>query len=695
MAQFIRLEQCQRYLRLRLHERANGQHFLQQYGVAPQSIPAILTRSGASFERSVEQAVGDSFCKINFAEDMAHAGQREDDNERVVDIVRDLEPGETTILFQPRLQVQLASWLIRGDVDIVRLERHDDGHLHILIVDMKASTTAKVEHRLQVAFYLEMLTVLLAAAAIPHQSIELGILYRGPADGEVGMSETDREQRERQRALAKGLFGTSEGLLEIVADPESYRGAVRDLVTDPQSVAARTAGAGFETIPFHLGYKCDGCLYNEFCMKWSAERDDLSLLPHITVEEKAALRRAGIVACRELAELKVFHGGGGIPAYRSELIPAPGKEELVRQLSATWPVGPHLDELIVRARRYRVWKGDEIDSISYIPSKGYGSLPYCDAVQNPNLVRVYIDAQHDYLNDRIYMIGALVSAAEAGEEPETRRRSIVHLTAGPPDTIEKERDLLLRFADDLIRTIIELAAPDTEGNPRAPIHLIFYNSFEQQLLLDALARHFDAILAATPLYDLVTQLAAFDSPIVSYLDREIREQKNYPMLCQSLQAVAAFLQFDWDQPRPYRQIFRTRMFDFWGKFDQPPPGQQSPWYTGRARFNSQVPLEYAYAAWGQLERPATSREDETYRGATLDLLRGFHARRLEALERVAKDFRGNQQTEKLPSLSPTWPISRRKPRHWHRPWTSSSPSSGTSSWPPGRASGWRRRSAAF
>ena len=38
-----------------------------------------------------------------------------------------------------------------------------------------------------------------------------------------------------------------------------------------------------------------------------------------------------------------------------------------------------------------------IAPLPYIPSKGYGSLPYCDAAHNPNLVRVYLDAQHDYL----------------------------------------------------------------------------------------------------------------------------------------------------------------------------------------------------------------------------------------------------------------------------------------------------------
>jgi hypothetical protein len=67
VAQFIRLDQCQRYLRLRLHERAVNRHFLRDYGVAPQSIPPLLTRSGADFEERVEAAIRARFAARNFA----------------------------------------------------------------------------------------------------------------------------------------------------------------------------------------------------------------------------------------------------------------------------------------------------------------------------------------------------------------------------------------------------------------------------------------------------------------------------------------------------------------------------------------------------------------------------------------------------------------------------------------------------
>ena len=655
VSQFIRLDQCQRYLRLRLHERVAGRRFLYDYEVTPQRVQPLLTRSGAAFEAVVEAAVRGQYEVVDLAEGVDPA-RRGDDNARVIDHARHLASGATAMLFQPRLEVELGAWRLRGDADIVRMERDAAGTLFVVIADMKSSTTAKVEHRLQVAFYHEMLAALLARDGVEGE-IQTAILYRGSAARGAATPE-EAAQIVVQREAAKRLFNAPDALLELVEDSESYRASVRDLVTGPRSVAERVAGEPFEIIPYHLTYKCDGCLYNEFCMKWSAERDDLSLLPHLSERDKGALQRAGITRVAEVAHLKEPRGSGanGSVGDLTELVAAPGKAELVRGWGATWPVGPRLDELIHRARAYRVWKGDAVGHLSYIPSKGYGSLPYSDAGHNPNLVRVYVDAQHDYLNDRVYLLGSLVVASERGEEPEARRRSVVLLAEGLPSSAEAEARLFVRWIEETLRAIVDLAAADDEGQARAPIHLIFFDRYEQRLLLDGLGRHAGSIMGATPLYDFVTQLAAFDSPVATFLDQEIREMKNYPMVCQSLQAVAAYRRFDWNVGTRYREIFHRHLFDFWRKRDGGGEIGERPWYTGRARFSSQIPLEYAYAAWGELPAaPARGKDDyAAYRAATPDLLRGFEGRRLEAMEWIAKDFKGNKQTEKrsfdLPSL---------------------------------------------
>src|SRR5215218_1107479 len=222
VSQFIRLDQCERYLRLRLHERSAGMRFMVDYGVVPQSIPPLLTQSGTQFEERVERTVAAGFRTVNLAlqdaEGIDSSDSRPTDNERVVAETRALAAGETLVLFQPRLLVALGSWDVRGDVDVLRLARDPSGTLHILIADIKSSTAAKVEHRLQVAFYAEMVAALLAGEGIAVDQMSLGVLYRGPTDDTPPATAADRERTELERARALDFLGVEDGLLELIDD---------------------------------------------------------------------------------------------------------------------------------------------------------------------------------------------------------------------------------------------------------------------------------------------------------------------------------------------------------------------------------------------------------------------------------------------------------------------------------------------
>ncbi len=641
VTQFVRLEQCERYLRFRLAERA-GQKFMEDYDVIPQRITPLLSLSGHNFEEGIEADLAKRLPTINYALKYGKSHNRPENNGEVVQEARKLPPGQAVLLFQPRLEADLAGWLLRGDVDLLRLERSADGPLHVFIGDMKSTVEVKVEHRLQVAFYRLMLEHIFKSAGISHSTVQTGILYRPPADP----TPEDEEEIKPLRDAAKQVFGLNNALLEIVADQQAYLQSAHDLVLGKESTARRVAGTPFEAIPYCLSFKCDGCLYNEFCMKWSAEKEDLSLLPYMTGTDKEAMRRAGITTVQSLATLKEFAGTNG-------LAPAPGRETQVKQIAATWSVGPRLDELIHRARSFRrSVRKDGTQALSYIPGKGNSTLPVSTPDLNPNLVRIYLDAQQDYLEDRVYLVGALVVACKDGTP--VARRAVVKLMDGPPDTVTKERKLLVEWTRELVKAVVDLAvsgAPVGEKKS-APIHVVFFDRHEQRVMLEALARNFPPILKNTPpLYDFLTQIAAFDSPIASYLDEEMRTFKNYPMTCQSLQSVAQYLKFDWNTPHKFRELFKARLFDNIGKLDI---DGVSEWYTRRSRFASSVPLEYAYAAWGQLPTPAAGKGDEfaDFRGATKDLLTAFQVRRLEALEHVAGSIQGNPNTQKTPFVLP-------------------------------------------
>lgn len=303
-------------------------------------------------------------------------------------------------------------------------------------------------------------------------------------------------------------------------------------------------------------------------------------------------------------------------------------------------------------------------TLPYIPGKGNGTLPLCDAHANPNLLTVFLDAQHDFLCDRLYAVAARVVAHDGGKY--AGGRLLVRLSDGPPETPDKERDLLAGFLHDLLRALPEKAAPDDRGRLRAPIHLVCWNEFVWESLLAGLARHLDSLLSEFPaVYDLLTQKAAFASPMTTFLDRELG-RKNLPLVCPSLTGVASYLRFDWgefgDEGDPdavsYRQAFRARLFDATGRFEDTDSDNEDlggAFYTARARFNSQLPLEYAYAAWGELPQVEEGKADpyHAYRDVTEDMLIGLMKRRLKALAHVAdsflsESFRGNPKVKKTP-----------------------------------------------
>ena len=147
VSQFVRLEQCERYLRFRLAERA-GQKFMEEYDVVPQRITPLLSLSGSTFEEGIEADLGQRFRSVQFAAKYSLDHNRPANNAAVVAEARQLAPGQSVLLFQARLEANLHGWRLRGDVDLMRLERPADGPLNILIGDMKSTTEVKVEHRL-------------------------------------------------------------------------------------------------------------------------------------------------------------------------------------------------------------------------------------------------------------------------------------------------------------------------------------------------------------------------------------------------------------------------------------------------------------------------------------------------------------------------------------------------------------------
>ena len=220
VSQFVRLEQCERYLRFRLAERA-GQDFMEEYDVTPQRITPLLSLSGREFEEGVE--TGDRpGGSARSTTPTKYAGERTTGPTTTTRSSRrpaSCRPGQVVVLFQPRLEAELDGWLLRGDVDLLRLERQADGTLHALIADMKSTTEVKVEHRLQVAFYHLMLDRLFEQHGVALRQIQTGVLFRRPGRAHPGGGRATASRCGRRPGPG---FGLDDGLLEVVADPDAY-----------------------------------------------------------------------------------------------------------------------------------------------------------------------------------------------------------------------------------------------------------------------------------------------------------------------------------------------------------------------------------------------------------------------------------------------------------------------------------------
>jgi hypothetical protein len=154
--------------------------------------------------------------------------------------------------------------------------------------------------------------------------------------------------------------------------------------------------------------------------------------------------------------------------------------------------------------------------------------------------------------------------------------------------------------------------------------------------------------------------------MLSFLADEIRERRNLTPICQNLYRVASALGFAWREGElNFWQTFRARAFGYrrmfvreeaTGVFRQarrPDEAGAIP-VEAAARFGTQIPLEYAYAAWGTLPDPASARDTHQaqlrgFLGVTGDDIRQLAALRCRALHYLEQQFPyKNRSIDKAP-----------------------------------------------
>ncbi|MDQ2683844.1 MAG: ATP-binding protein, partial [Chloroflexota bacterium] len=575
-------------------------------------------RVGGTWEERVIADLGSAGWTIHEAKDHSLARKRE-----LAYWVEMCRPGERFLVSQASVSGNLGRWRVQDSrPDIVLVERNDGDRLNLLVMDFKAARSVELAARLQVAIYRRLIE-----ERFPDATVHEGILYRPP----VAPEESWTADQIAHRVAAEVRLGiASEALLALSDRPEQYRHLLDRMVAGDDSLANRIAAEDFANLAFHLNSKCDGCLFNQFCIRSVREMDNLSGVPLLSERHKRQLEAHGIATVSALASLDIAN-----TAMDGELLTAPG-------------LGHRLPELVARGRALKAWDaGAPLNA--WLDGGSLSTLPAISPTRNANLVQVFLDLQRDPAEGRVAVLGALVRGVRNGDPGQAREREVVRVSPVPVDSEQCEAELVTNWMSELLLAIRDTVSPGGESGNEAPIHLYVWDSSSRALLADLVNRQHRSVLGIEAILELMTQRASFDGSNLSIVRDEIERQRALPILCQSLQSVAAWLGFRW--PQDVVATFRTRQFD---ALERESTDERSLLVPSRARFRSELPGEYLHVAWQKalgLSPPDEPEPDEGgawrfYERATLELVEEYQLQRLRALEHVTSTLRTNRAVEK-------------------------------------------------
>lgn len=608
LSQYIKFSNCERFLRFSLC-RHDADEYLEKWGITEQPLTPLLSESGIDFESDVIQKI------IPPGTQLVDLSENKDVSETLKILSSFSKP---TLLYQAYLNTPLGSYPCGGQTDIIHLNRDKDKNIIAHISDIKSTFTEKTEHRVQVALYSKMLEDLCSSAHLPLKKINVSITTKSK-DGSYPYLEP-----------SKSTF-----------DLSPYYEVIKNLVISPSSVVHHVLNTPIEKLFYHLSYKCDGCYFNSLCMFYTAEKLDLCLVPYITPVEKRTLLAHNITSARDLADLMAFSSSDP-----NKLVIPPDKAYIVSQLQSNWPIGPNLPILIQRAKAALHHQDKSMGYHGYLVNSNFGVLP--DDTKYPDLIKIFFDVQRDYLRDRLYLLSALVVGPKGS-------KTIVNFSNTPPGDSEEEQ-LLLDWVSGILSAVNSLSSSSS-----APIHFYCYDRYDQKDLLNALKRNIDSLSQIPAFFDLLTQTPALTQSIISFLNDEIRDRRNLGHICNPLHSSVPF-DFDWNEKSyPFYNIFRARLFDntrgvtrdSFGNISRAPSGSPDRFNIESAsRFNSQIPLEYAYSCWGILPtNKKHSKALEFFRNPDInrDSLIAFAEKRVSALSAIEASIKKkNDRIEKIP-----------------------------------------------
>ncbi len=650
---------CERSFKLRLDKSEIARRF-PFYGRVRGPLNPILAVRGKEREEELGRSLG---TRVRLLNPCPPDGECRITWQGFLDAVQASAPGSDAFAREVEIEGEVGDFILSGRMDFLIL-RWRNGVPVLRIVECKASRRDKTYHRVQLAAYRMMVGEILA-----RQGLEVGGTRYSTVVLESAVARIDPDTNEVQDAL---------GLPSL--DLEEEMGDLSNLLSD-HGPLVRIARTDLEELSYRLDAKCGACVHCPICMPDSARQRRLELLG-IDPSEVRMLRQAGIATVDDLADLDP-HGTGAAALRR------------------TIGFSSDLGDLIVRAKARRSnMSGSQQGDFGVMPkgSSGPGLLPAHVSPEGERLVRVFLDVEYDYIEDRLVGLAAHVTDSErslltpyhsdrtpdpelkevAGKEedgPALRSQEVVRLmlkawTGGVAEDNSAERELISSFFDELVDAIVRAG-----GSGWKALHFYTWSQGDMGHLIDACYR------CGGPLLHHLTELlgcraecrADLEQTIYTPLVDEVRQKVTVgytglsPVIATSMRWFG-FSRFHWTRMINGRAtdlsyVMRRDIFDFRtalamdpeGEWcDRDAPGAQNGFFEVRTYFSSDVNAPYWYAMWDALPHKVGKDNmlpralEDYHRGGNAPTISAFLLAKCQALRWIEERLYKNLHIEKPP-----------------------------------------------
>ncbi|HEY3420641.1 MAG TPA: AAA domain-containing protein [Methanomassiliicoccales archaeon] len=572
--------------------------------------------------------------------------------------IKELPPGHSVFAREVEIYRQIGSFRVTGRMDFL-LFRWDGQTPVLRIVECKASRKDKTYHRIQLAAYRLMV---MEALAEGKPTLD-GFGFKDIRIESV-VARIDEKSNQNQDALTIPSLDLEEEMDDL-----------RQLLSNGGPFV-HVQAAPLEQLNYRLEPKCDSCQYCPICLPESARLRRVELIG-IDQSTTNTLIENGIDTIDDLADLD------RTSEKAQALVGSPG-------------FNMDLGDLIVRAKARRsTLKGRQEGDWGIIPrpNPGKGQLPVYQSGTDSRLIRVYLDVEYEYIENRLAALSAHVTDSElplvtrsekvgeknrydpvpmeldreTGQSRPCVGTDVVNYISKPwtgdhRTDDEKEGQMVQDFFDRLADAIADVG----KGEDMRPVHFYVWSKNDMTHLIDACSR------VGGPLLHNLTELLGsrercqgpMEQLIFTPLRDEIDQKVALGYTGHSLAIATSlgwfgFPKFHWTRkvegvPTDLSYSFRRDIFDFRTSLNLNSVGQwcerndpdgHPEFFEIRTKFGSDINAPYWYALWGILPEPGNNLDkvllNDYRRGGKAPLIAAFLQAKCQALrwleERLSKN----------------------------------------------------------